>query len=246
MDLTTAQNRFAMRLYDWSQRDFIRELQEGCPLLSLLGLNNRYVAAFVAWNDTLSSTQQKALAIALTRYCHENAMRLKGEILSEVEEKWRQTVYEQTFHFKEYLPPLVTADRNRPEYQPVDPDACLDTLTKSLSPLMGRISRRKSKVLCTRVIADWKIVTDFTFLRRDKMLFFEYQFIRKDGVPIKYGHPAQGPFPRTMLLFYGLSNSSVLVPSNTDSEPMAKALAKLAEYFVTQAGPLFDGLGIND
>ena len=81
-------------------------------------------------------------------------------------------------------------------------------------------------------------------MRRNEQLSFEYQFIRKDGAPIR-GHPAQGPFPRTMLLFYGLYNSSVVVPSAVDSAPMAKALAKLAEYFVAQADPFFDGLGVN-
>lgn len=245
MDLTTAQNRFAVRLYEWSQRDFIRELQEGCPLVSLLGLNNRRMAAFVTWNETLSSAERKAMAIALTRSCHENAARLKGEISSDAETKWNQTFYERTTGFMEQLPPLETANRNNSDYRPVNPDACLDTLLQSLSPVMGKVSRQKSKVICKRQVGDWKIVTEFTFSRRDEMLFFEYQFIRKDGVPIR-GHPAQGPFPRTMLLFYGLYNSSVSVPSAADSEPMAKAIAKLAEYFVSQADPLFEGLGVND
>jgi len=245
MDLATAQNRFAIRLYEWSQRDFIRELQEGCPLLSLLGLNNRRMAAFVAWNETLSSAERKALAIALTRRCHENAARLKGEILSEEQKRWHQAVYDHTTDFMELVPPLETANRTNPDFRPVNPDNCLDTLVQSLTPVMGKVSRQKSKVICKRQVGDWKIVTEFTFLRRDEMLSFEYQFIRKDGVPIR-GHPAQGPFPRTMLLFYGLYNSSVVVPSAADSEPMAKAMAKLAEYFVAQADRLFEGLNMND
>jgi len=245
MDLTTAQNRFAVRLYEWSQRDFIRELEEGCPLLSLLGLNNRTMAAFVAWNETLSPTERKALAIALTRRCHENAARLNGEILSEEQKKWHQSVCEHITDFKEQLPPLETANRNNPDYRPVNPDVCLDSLVKSLSPVMGKISRQKSKVICKRQVGDWKIFTEFTFLRREEDLSFAYQFVRKDGVPIR-GHLAQGPFPRTMLFFYGLSDSFVLVPSATDGEPMAKAMAKLAEYFVAQADPLFEGLGVND
>ena len=245
MDLTTAQNRFAIRLYDWSQQDFVRELYEGCPLVSLLGMNNRRMAAFVIWNETLSSAERKSMAIALTRRCHVNAARLKGETLSEEQKAWQQTVYEQTTQFMNELPPLAASDHSRPDYQPVNPDVCLDTLVQSLSPVMGKVSRQKSKVICKRQFGDWKVVTEFTFLRRDEMLVFEYQFVRKDGVPIR-GHPAQGSFPRTMLLFYGLYNSSVLVPSANDSEPMAKAMAKLAEYFVAHADPLFQGLGVND
>jgi hypothetical protein len=49
-----------------------------------------------------------------------------------------------------------------------------------------------------------------------------------------------------MLFFYGLSDSSVRVPSRADEKPMAKAMANLAEYFVAQADPLFEGLGIKD
>jgi hypothetical protein len=246
MELPTAQNTFAVRLYDWSQRDLTRELQEGCPLMSTLGLNNRPVAAFVAWNETLSPKERKAIAIALTRRCHENAVRLKGEVVSEEDKAWHRTVYEQTAAYMERLPPLPTAERVDPNFRPVNPDHCLDTLAERLSTVMGIPSRRKSKVLCTRKLGEWKVITEFTFLRRVTRLSFVYQFIRKDGGPVANPHPAQGPFPRTMLLFYGISNSSVVVPSAKDSEPMAKAIARVAEYFVAQADALFDGLGVAD
>jgi hypothetical protein len=246
MDLETAQNTFAVRLYEWSQRDFVRELEEGCPLVSTLGLNERRMAAFVQWNETLSSQERKALVIALTRRCHENAVRLKGEVLTEANNHWSQMQYEQCAHRLEEIPPLPTAKGIDPEFQPVNPDDCLASLAGCLSPVMGRISRQKSKVICKRKLGDWQIVTEFTFLRRDGMLSFEYQFIRKDGGPVTNPHPAQGPFPRTLLLFYGLSFSSVTVPSQKDSEPMARVMAKLAEYFVAQADPLFDGLGVED
>ena len=49
MQITKAENLFATRLYDWSFRDLVRELEEGCPLLCTIGLNNRSIAAFVAW-----------------------------------------------------------------------------------------------------------------------------------------------------------------------------------------------------
>jgi hypothetical protein len=246
MDLIRAQNTFAVRLYEWSQRDFIRELEEGCPLMSLLGLNNRTVASFVAWNETLSSAQRKKLAIALTRRFHENAAELRGEVLTEEDKAWNQAFYEETTAFMERLPPLPTAERVDPDFRPVKPENCLDALEENLSPVLGRRSRRRSKIICTQVFSEWKIVTDFTFLRKETHLSFVYQFIRKDGGPISNPHPAQGPFPRTTLLFYGVSNSSVNVPSEKDSVPMAKAMAKLAEYFVAQADPLFAGLGIGD
>jgi hypothetical protein len=48
MDLTEAQNTFALRLYEWSQHDFLRELEAGCPLLSLIGQHNRRIGGLVS------------------------------------------------------------------------------------------------------------------------------------------------------------------------------------------------------
>jgi hypothetical protein len=76
MVLEQAMNAFAVRLYEWSLRDFIRELEEGCPLMSTLGLNNRSVAAFVAWNESLSLKERSPLARALARRCHKNALKV--------------------------------------------------------------------------------------------------------------------------------------------------------------------------
>src|SRR6266568_8095103 len=112
MDHRKAQDLFAVRLYDWSFRDFVRELEEGCPLLSTLGLNNRRVAAFVAWNETLCLKERHRLAKALTRRCHENAARLKGEVITDEDKNWYQTSHERTTFQMHQLPPLATADRS--------------------------------------------------------------------------------------------------------------------------------------
>src|SRR6266404_3854008 len=95
MELKQAENTFAVRLYEWSFRDFVRELEEGCPLLSTLGLNNRYVAAFVSWNETLSLRERYAVARGLTRSIHKNAVRLKGEIITDEDRYWYRMVSEQ-------------------------------------------------------------------------------------------------------------------------------------------------------
>src|SRR5258706_11766650 len=87
MDLIEAQNQLALLLYDWSKRDLLREMNEGCPLISLVGLNNRYVLGFASWVRTMSATEREILANLLARYAHENAARLRGEALSEQEEK---------------------------------------------------------------------------------------------------------------------------------------------------------------
>jgi hypothetical protein len=246
VDLSKAQNVFSVRLYDWSRNDFLRELEEGCPLLRTVGLNNRFIAGFVAWNEILNLTQRHDVATALTRRCHERAVQLKGERLTEQDQRWLKTCYEESTRCKEALPPLATADKDDPNFRPVDPDACLETLVSSLPPVLGKHVRRKSGVVCMREFGDWRISTEFTFRRRDEELCFEYQFVRKDGAPVRTGHPAQGPFPRTMLLFYGLYHSVVVVPSLADSLPMARAMANLAAYFVATAEPLFGGLGILD
>jgi hypothetical protein len=41
-------------------------------------------------------------------------------------------------------------------------------------------------------------------------------------------------------------NTSIYVPSDADSAPMARAMVKLAAHFARQADPLFEGLGIDD
>src|SRR5689334_4287196 len=125
-----------MRLYEWSQKDFLRELEEGCPLLSRIGLNDRRVAAFVIWNETLSRNQRRALVLALTRHCHENAARLKGQVMTEEDKYWNQALYENTWAGvqDERVPPLLTAYRESPDFRPLDADACLRELAASLSP----------------------------------------------------------------------------------------------------------------
>jgi hypothetical protein len=248
MDLQTARNIFAVRLLDWSRRDFLRELKEGCPLLSSMGLNDRRIAAFVMWNETLSPIERRALVCSLTRLSHENAARIRGEPATENDKSWNRALYEHTWAGvqDEHVPPLLTALRDSPGFEPLDADQCLKTLATSLSPTMGRISRRKSKVICTKQLGDWKIITEFTLMRWHETLTFEYQFIRKDGGRVPNAHPAQGPFPRTLLFFYGLGVTIVQVPSKGDGERMAKLMPKLAEYFVCQAAPLFQGLGIDD
>jgi hypothetical protein len=245
MKLDKATNTLALRLYDWSVRDFIRELESDCPLMSAVGLNNRRVAGFVAWNKTLSRTERRGLAQALVRQAHGYAaVRLKGETVTDEDRCWDQEYYKNTTLHMHDLPPLPTADQNAPTFQQVNPDDCLDTLVKELSPVLGNATRRRSTVLCRRTIGDWKISTQFKFHRGETDLRFEYQFCRKDGPPVPRGD--YRPFPDTLFLFYGVYTTNVIVPSEADSEPMAKAIAKLAEYFVSQADPLFADLMIED
>jgi hypothetical protein len=249
VELVTAQNIFAVRLYEWSRLDFIHELEEGCPLLSSIGLNDRSIAAFVMWNETLTFSQRRSLAVALTKRSHENAARLKQEVLTEEDKCWAKALYDHTWHGfqEEHVPPLLTAFRGDPCFQPLDPEICLNTLVSSLSPTMGTVSRRGLKVISKKWIGDWKVLTEFTLSLPDEQLSFVYQFIRKDGLAAAVKpHPARGPFPRTLLLFYGLGFTTVQVPSKIDGQRMATVISKLAEHFVGQAGALFEGLGIND
>ena len=244
MNLKEAQDTFAVRLYRWSLRDFLREINEGCPLLSLVGLNDRLVAAFVSWVKAMSQADREIVAQALPRLAHEHATALLGEALSEKERHfWNMKSHREKELRMHELPPLTTGDQSLPGFRPVNPDRCLDALVSCLAPVLGRVSRRKSAVFATRKVGDWKIITEFTFRRGDRELFFEYQFVRKDGTRfIGLG----GPFPRTLFRFYGVSTTMVRVPSEADSSPMAGVIATLAEYFVSQADPLFVGLGMDD
>lgn len=244
MNLTEAQNLFSVRLYEWSQRDFLREINEGCPLLSLVGLNNRYVAAFVAWVKDMLPDQQQILARALVWRAHRHAAKLLGQAMSEAEEKgWNKEFHREITTRMHRLPPLVTADWRLPSFRPIDSDQFLDRLIYSLSSILGKPVRRKSKICVTKKIHDWKIISEFTFYKGDKELWLEYQFVRKDGKPI-IGHDS--PFPRNPFWFYGVSTTYVVARSEADSDPMAKVIAKISEHFVAQADPLFAGLGISD
>ena len=247
MDLKSAEDTFAVRLYEWSLQDCLRELHSDCPLLSMVGLNNRSVAGFVAWVKTLSTGERESLGNALVRKAHPHAATLKGEALSQEEEKrWNELVYHEERIHEHQLPPLATADWRLPTFRPVNPDHCLNVLAASVSPVLGKPHRRYSSVYCTHRVGDWRIVTNFIFVRRDQYLLFEYQFVRKDGAPIKTHSLAPFPPHRTLFFFWGVNFTSVVVASEQDSEPMAKVMAKLAEYFVCQAEPLFAGLGMKD
>lgn len=91
MDLKEAQDTFAVRLYEWSLRDFRREMASGCPLLSMVGLTNRPVAAFVTWARGLVPGERQTLANALVRKARAHAAGLRGETLSpEAEQRWNQ------------------------------------------------------------------------------------------------------------------------------------------------------------
>jgi len=248
MNLTEAQNAFALRLYEWSQKDLFRELETDCPLLTLIGQNNRRIGGLVSWNKTLSSDERQRLVKALTTLCHSNARQLKGEGISAEIDYWKQLEYKQTTIHMDKLPPVITSDRTLPTFRPVDVDGCLDILLGSLSPILGKASRRRSSVRCMHKVGDWKVITDFTYERWRRNLTCVHQFIRKDDKS-KLPTPEIGPkpFPRSLLLMWGVYNRTVVaVESHTDGESMAKAIPKLAEHFAAQADPLFTGLGIND
>jgi hypothetical protein len=248
MHLKEAQDKLAVRLYEWSLQDCRRELTSDCPFLSLVGLNDRYVAGFVEWVKTLSLAERQALANARVRYAHEYAASLKGEALPNEEAKqWNKLVYEQSSIREQCAPPLVSADRRLPTFRPINPDHCLDAVIASASSVLGKVSRRgRSSVHCSRQIGDWKLVTDFIFIRRDEYLQIDHQFVRKDGTPV-IGHN-KVPFPphRSLFFFWGLTGTMVSVPSEQDGRKMAKVMPTLAEYFVSQAEPFFAGLGLLD
>src|SRR5437016_4550262 len=120
MRLTEAQDRFAVRLYDWSLRDFMREMDEDFPLLSLVGLNNYTVAAFVSWVRTMRVDQRGLLAAALVRRMHEHAAAIRGEALTREERDWwNNEFYTQVTLHKESLPPFSSLDETLPSFRPV-------------------------------------------------------------------------------------------------------------------------------
>jgi len=244
VDLQRALAILSLRLYEWSTGDFLRELSTGCPLLSRVGQHNRRVGGFISWVRTLPADARDSMARSLLRRAHEEAAALKEETVTQMDRNWYQKFYEQTTIHMEALPPLVTADPNLPTFEDANPDECLDLLFSSLPSTMGSASRRRSAVRCSRRIGEWTLATDFTFLRRDRYLAFEHEIRRKDQ-PLVWGIDA--PFARASLLFfYGISESAVVVGSRADSALMAPAMVRLADHFVSQADSLFAAIGVAD
>jgi hypothetical protein len=244
MKLEEATNQFASRLYDWSVRDFRREVREGFPLMSLVGLNNRAVAAFIQWVNEMPFAEQEKLIQDLPRHSHERATALRGESLSLSDAKVlnRKCFLEVNLR-KDALPPLTTADWRLPTFKPIDPSHCMASIYESLPPLLGKPSRQRMRVRATKWMGDWKLITEFWFYKRDTFLFCEYQFVRRDGKPT-FGHFSE--YPRNPFKFYGVYDTFVYASSEADIEPMAKAMVKIGTHFVAQADPLFAGLGIDD
>jgi hypothetical protein len=244
MELEAAIDRFAVRLYEWSAKDFQREVFEDFPLLSLAGLNNRGVAAFVQWVKEMPSSDQTVLVRDLPRLSHARAMALLGRPLSPSERKVLNEQFALELNLREhYLPPLTTADKRLPTFKPIDPNRCMSLIYDWLPVFLGKPSRQKMRVRAVKWIGDWKLITEFYFYKPDKFLFCEYQFIRRDGKPI-FGHFSE--YPRNPFMFYGVYSTYVYVPSEADCEPMAKAMVRIGSHFVSQAEPLFVGLGIGD
>ena len=245
MELTEAINTFAVRLYEWSQRDFLREMEAGCPMLSLIAQNYPSVGGFVSWNKMLSTSDRARVAKAFTLRTQPNAARLKIEVTSDETRKWGELFYEHESNFLHNVFYMATADRSASSYRALDVDSLLDKIVALLLGRQEKVTRNRSGVRWVRKNGDWKTLTEFKFERRRERLSFNSQFIRKDGgLIIESGF---GPYPRDLLSLYGIYNSTVvMVPSQADSEPMAKAMTKIAIYFVSHAEPFLEGLGIDD
>ncbi len=246
MLLKDANNRFAQKLYAWSQRDFLRELEEDCPLLRQIGFHKMRIGGFAKWNETLHSPERKQLALALTKRAHINAVKLNGEMMTTAEKRLCDDCVDYSTIYMRTLPPLSTAGESSPTYVPISKEVLFKDLIAVIPQELGVVKSRIKIVSCRkRVNEDWSILTEFRFDVRRRDLSFEYQFIRKDGK--RNDEIGTGPFPRTLLLFYGLYNPTIVfVPSKSDSKPMAQAMVNLAVHFVRQANPLFSGLGCND
>ena len=245
MDLINAMDVFAMRLYKWAQDDFLREMESGCALLSLIAKNNPSVGGFVSWNKTLSTSDRKCVAKALTRMTHPNAAQLKGEGFYDETRRWTELCYQYKSNYQHNYFYLATADRSASTFRPLDVNSCLDQIVFLLSNKKEKTIRSKSRVRWSCKVDDWKIITDFIFEKRRERLCFKCQIVRKDGDLIK--ESGFGPFPRDLLSLYGIYNGTMaMVPSQADSEPMASAMVQLAVHFVSHAEELLVGLGVND
>jgi hypothetical protein len=245
MELNEAINTLAVRLYEWSVRDFLREMSSDCPLLSTIGHNQRRIGAFISWNKTLTAADRWQLATAIPLMFHNNARNIMEKPITENIQQWAEEFYEQTTAHLENIPPLLSADRGSSSFHPASSDSIFATLRFNVSPCLGEIELHRDALSCKRKINDWNVITEFSYARRESNLMFEYQFVRTDGAAVL--EPGYGPFPRNLCAFYGIwPHTVVAVPSREDCEPMAKAMANLAEHFVSQADPLFTGLGLKD
>lgn len=244
MTLVEATNQFALRLYQWSLKDFVRELDEGCPLLSMVGLHGRFITAFVQWVQTMPREDRIHLTSCLIRRSHELAVALRGETITAEEKRAFNEWFAREVNIRCHeLPPLPSEVSEWPSNREVNPKECMNCLFGLLPPILGAAKQSKLRVQAIRQMGDWRLMTEFIFFKTEHLLSCEYQFVRSDGHRI-IGH--FNGYPRNLFMFYGLANTTVRVPTQADVEPMVKVMSKLAEHFVCQAEPLFAGLGVND
>jgi hypothetical protein len=233
------------RIYEWSSADFIRELENNCPLLTLIATHNRHVGAFISWAKTLSLEDRRRMAKAMITLYHENARVIKGESITEEVAEWGEKFYDETTARFVDQPPLPTADSTSPSFVPATVDAVIGCLRNKVSQKFGLAQVWKSRLRCSIFVNDWNILTEFGYAEEEHNLAFEYQFVRKDWTPIFQDE--RGPFPRNLLSMYGLyPHCVVAVPSIDDIEPMTTAMVRLAEQFVSQSSHIFIGIGMKD
>jgi hypothetical protein len=233
MELEQAKIELRARIHNWAQQDFLREVEEGFPLLSLIRLHHRSVGAFILWSNSLTLTERYEMARALTK--------VPDDL------KWHKLRMDNMTSHLRLVPPLTNADKTHPGYQPIDPDNCLDNVTNLLSPFWTNKSRKKSSVTCSRKVGDWKLVTEFQFWRGRNALEYRHFFFRKDHMPPHFSWFAtRFVLADDLLKLYGIHAAKINVPSMADSKPMAEAMVKFAEHFALASEPLFAGLGAED
>ena len=246
MDSAEATNTLSLRLYEWSSTDLCRELESGCPLLKQIGLNYRSVAALVKWNERMSSAERKKLAMPLPLRMRNDAFRQDAGFSPLSFKQWNQWYLQNINQIEDLeLPASPTAEGVDPAFRKVIPERCLDVLRLALTPMLGSTSRQHSSIVCKRGIGDWKIVTKFTFRRRDQTLAMDCHVGRKDGLLIR-GEDRPVLMPTTLFQFYGIGDTTLQVPSVTDGERVPSVMVKLAEHFMVRAPEFFEGLGIAD
>jgi hypothetical protein len=248
MELAQATNQVLIRLYEWSLRDFKRELDERGPLLSLIKDHNRTIGGLLLWLPGLSAEERQKLVSASVKLGHHAAIQIAGDTITNDERVTRSKLYPyKAAFYAHFIPPLVTADKADPNFQELDPRACTRELRDILPVEFGKQRARRNGVVCTKWIGDWQLATEFG-IRSSwsyKYLTYVHRLRRRDGPPV-LGHHSK-PRPFSLLFLYGLfANTEVSLPSAADGSPMSDAMIKFAAHFLRDSERIVDGLGIND
>jgi hypothetical protein len=237
MDLSAAYDQFSIRLYQWAQNDFMREIRTDFPFLSTI--NYRHTLASIAVIRDMPRSEQDALAVALVKRGHDHAVLLTHQNLTD-EEKMLVRRYQLA----------VSSFLNSSENKSVDvvtqvpaKNKLLASISQKLNPILGVAFEPVSKSSWKWItpVEGWNVQTVVGVASKGlPILYYDHYVDRKDYSSC-YQKPAGSI---SMLTWFGISRTEWLRYSTI--EDLSSSLRLLINHFMVAAPTLLQNLSASD